>query len=265
MALSFTVLTNGTSNTLSGTSASISPTYTPVIVFLAVAGSSPPAGSSVSGCGLTWTNIGQTTYSTRRVFSVWRGTGTPTSGTLSFSAVGSGSMGMAWAVLESPDIDSLGTVELGTGSGTTASDTISTGSPASGDASLSGATFETDTGGTWEAGWAELTDEGVQNVRRLTTAWSSAHDSTPSVTFGTSDGWGMLSLYVFAVSSGYDPLTAASVPDGLVEESSSATTTTATVWLSGGTAGSTYKIANRITTTDGRIDDRTLYIMVEET
>ena len=55
------------------------------------------------------------------------------------------------------------------------------------------------------------------------------------------------------------------VPDGLVEESSSATTTTATVWLSGGTAGSTYKIANRITTTDGRIDDRTLYIMVEET
>jgi hypothetical protein len=54
------------------------------------------------------------------------------------------------------------------------------------------------------------------------------------------------------------------VPDGITKDSESNDTTTATVWLSGGTAGETYEITNRITTNQGRTDDRTLRILVRE-
>lgn len=52
------------------------------------------------------------------------------------------------------------------------------------------------------------------------------------------------------------------VPAGLTEVSASNTTTTATVFLSGGTAGSSYDVVNRITTANGRTDDRTITIRV---
>lgn len=42
------------------------------------------------------------------------------------------------------------------------------------------------------------------------------------------------------------------VAAGLTADSDSATTTTATVWLSGGTAGVAYKVTNEITTSEGR-------------
>jgi hypothetical protein len=51
---------------------------------------------------------------------------------------------------------------------------------------------------------------------------------------------------------------------GITMDSDSATTTTTTVWLSGGTAGYNYKVENRITTVGGRTDDRTLLIRVRE-
>jgi hypothetical protein len=55
------------------------------------------------------------------------------------------------------------------------------------------------------------------------------------------------------------------VPAGLTRDSQNNTTTTATVWLSGGTGGGTvYKVVNRITTNQGRTEDRTLEIRVEE-
>ena len=50
------------------------------------------------------------------------------------------------------------------------------------------------------------------------------------------------------------------VPAGLTEDSDSNTYTVAKVWLSGGTAGATYAVENKITTTDGRTDERTIYI-----
>ena len=37
----------------------------------------------------------------------------------------------------------------------------------------------------------------------------------------------------------------------------------ATIWLSGGTAETQYNVANKITTTAGRIDERTLSIIVQ--
>jgi len=54
------------------------------------------------------------------------------------------------------------------------------------------------------------------------------------------------------------------VPTGLTQVSVSNTTTAATIWLSGGTAGTVYEVVCRITTASGRIDDRTIGIEVEE-
>lgn len=54
------------------------------------------------------------------------------------------------------------------------------------------------------------------------------------------------------------------VPDGLTEVSESNTTTTTTVWLSGGTASTTYRVVNTITTAGGRTDERSLLIRVSE-
>lgn len=42
------------------------------------------------------------------------------------------------------------------------------------------------------------------------------------------------------------------------------TTTTATVWLTGGTPGQRYVLRNRITDTDGRIEDRSVAIIIDE-
>jgi len=40
--------------------------------------------------------------------------------------------------------------------------------------------------------------------------------------------------------------------------------TSTVVWLSGGVAGRTYRVTNRITTTAGRIDERSIEIRVRE-
>lgn len=57
------------------------------------------------------------------------------------------------------------------------------------------------------------------------------------------------------------------VPDGLVQESSPAPSLAsgkATVWLSGGTAGQNYVVTCRLTTTGGRIDDRSFRVPIRD-
>jgi len=54
------------------------------------------------------------------------------------------------------------------------------------------------------------------------------------------------------------------VPAGLVKESEAATTTTTTVWLSGGTLGETYLVTNRITTVQGRIEDHSMQFIIRD-
>lgn len=54
------------------------------------------------------------------------------------------------------------------------------------------------------------------------------------------------------------------IPSGITKDSDTNTTTTATAWLSGGTAGARYTVTNRIVTAGGRTDDRSLHITVIE-
>lgn len=63
-----------------------------------------------------------------------------------------------------------------------------------------------------------------------------------------------------------DTITASSwaVDSGITADSHSNTTTTATVWLSGGTDGQSYRVTNHITTAQGRTDDRTIVVKVRQ-
>ena len=54
-------------------------------------------------------------------------------------------------------------------------------------------------------------------------------------------------------------------PDStLAEDSSSKSTTVTTVWLSGGTLGLSYTVTNRVVTTAGRTDDRSIGLQVRQ-
>lgn len=52
------------------------------------------------------------------------------------------------------------------------------------------------------------------------------------------------------------------VPSGITQDSESETTTTATIWLSGGTAGQRYTCVNKVVTSAGRTDERAIDILV---
>lgn len=53
------------------------------------------------------------------------------------------------------------------------------------------------------------------------------------------------------------------VDNGLTKDSENNTTTASVVWLSGGVAGQTYLVTNRITTSLGRQEDRSFRIKVQ--
>lgn len=50
------------------------------------------------------------------------------------------------------------------------------------------------------------------------------------------------------------------VPAGLELDTQGNLDATATVWLTGGTPRQTYTVTNQITTTEGRVDQRSIYI-----
>ena len=54
------------------------------------------------------------------------------------------------------------------------------------------------------------------------------------------------------------------VTTGITKVSDTKTTTTATIWLSGGTANTDYTAACKITTAGGRADERTITIIVRQ-
>ena len=51
-------------------------------------------------------------------------------------------------------------------------------------------------------------------------------------------------------------------PSGLTNSSNTFSTTQTTIWLTGGTDGTTYDVTCEITTLEGRIDDRTFRVEV---
>jgi hypothetical protein len=51
-------------------------------------------------------------------------------------------------------------------------------------------------------------------------------------------------------------------PSGLTNSANSFSTSDATIWLTGGTDGTTYDVTCEITTDEGRIDDRTFRVEV---
>ena len=53
-----------------------------------------------------------------------------------------------------------------------------------------------------------------------------------------------------------------SVPSGITKDSDSNTTTTSTIWLSGGTLGNVYTITNTIATSASRTDTRAFLIQL---
>ena len=53
------------------------------------------------------------------------------------------------------------------------------------------------------------------------------------------------------------------VPDGITKTDEDSSDTTTTIWLSGGTAGTSYEVVNQIVTAGGRTDERTLTIHVQ--
>lgn len=54
------------------------------------------------------------------------------------------------------------------------------------------------------------------------------------------------------------------VATGLTEDSESETTTAVTIWLSGGTVGTSYDCENEIVTAGGRTYNRTITILIRE-
>lgn len=54
------------------------------------------------------------------------------------------------------------------------------------------------------------------------------------------------------------------VPSGIIKDSDTNDDTTATIWLSGGTAGESYEVTNSIVTAGGRENDRTMIIPIRE-
>lgn len=54
------------------------------------------------------------------------------------------------------------------------------------------------------------------------------------------------------------------VPTGITLTDESNTTTTHTIWLTGGTLGASYTVTSRITTAGGRIEDQSITLSVVE-
>lgn len=54
------------------------------------------------------------------------------------------------------------------------------------------------------------------------------------------------------------------VPSGITQDSAVSDDSTSTIWLSGGTAGETYSLTNRVVTDGGRTMDQSVRIKVKE-
>ncbi len=54
------------------------------------------------------------------------------------------------------------------------------------------------------------------------------------------------------------------VPSGLTEGATTESSGVATVWLSGGAVGTTYRVSNKISTSESRVDERSFFVRVTD-
>lgn len=90
--------------------------------------------------------------------------------------------------------------------------------------------------------------------------------STPQIWF-SKDPNDVLDYMVNAATwLGTDTISSVSwtVPTGLTKDSQSNTTTTATIWVSGGTVGTEYEVLCRVVTAGGKTKDWTIGFTIEQ-
>ncbi len=215
MAISFSTLTSGSSTSNGASTASVSPTANALVV-LVVAQSVAGGGATdindtlaVSGNGITWTEVSQTIFAVRRNLWVFVGSNaSPSTGsiTLTFSS-GNGSTfeQMKWSVSEATGVDvggtPIGTAYTTASSGTAATVTVSE-TPGSGDFVFAAFALEDNNTPSLNAELdTTLHSFGdTTGARRLTTAYDSAPDSspTPGITWTGTTGYGGVAFVVNA-------------------------------------------------------------------
>lgn len=110
MALSFAVLTSGSStdNVAAYTTASTTPTAGKLYVLIAlVSGTNPAPDFTIAGNGLTWEQAATTTFVARGL-KTYVAKGTPTAGAITITSVGAAYTGAAWWLLEVSGADLTG-------------------------------------------------------------------------------------------------------------------------------------------------------------
>lgn len=206
--INWTELTQGSSTSNNASTASIAPTANAQVflgVCLSLTTGGPDDALSVSGASLTWTNLGQRIYGSRRACWIYRGTAaSPTSGAITINYTGFGTFQeLMWSIDEAVNVDSgtpTGATFNTTGSGTSMSVTISE-TPDAGD-HVYGIFAQTGAAAS-PAINGELSDtlstiNGGGNIRSIVVGYDSAPDGTPTpgITWSGSEDYGGLALIV---------------------------------------------------------------------
>lgn len=212
MAIAFAELTQGSDTTNNpSTTASITPTNGAIVLAAVIIAQTDGNGLSassltISGCGLTWTQITSLIYGSdsgrRRIF-LFKGTGTPSTGALTITHTTGGTWTETlWSIDEATGVDAV--TPFGTAytnrsvTGTTASVTVSD-TPDAGDFVYSCIGEESDITVTPESGFTTLSNvTGGSDGRVLIAMYDGTPtiDTTPSATWTGNNNWGIIGIVV---------------------------------------------------------------------
>lgn len=217
MANVWTELTQGADTTNNpATTASITPSSGSVVYVgaaLAVIGGDAPVAGDIfacSGCGLTWTLVKRQTLGTRREAVVFRGTGTPSTGTLTLTYTPTSAQTFTewmWSVDEVAGADSGTPNDAAVSSaiaGNTALNLVDVGTPGADDHIYS---FFVVTGAAASVvipdGTALTNLGGGSDCRTVVAFYDADHsDETPGITWTGTEDAGGISFIVNAAAGG---------------------------------------------------------------
>ena len=211
MSLTISLLTQGNNASNIITTASVSPTSGGVVYLWVVQARSsgfPNDTPTVTGCGLTWSQLATGTYASRRRWFLYRGTGTPSSGAISFDNSATTIAESRWHVVQitGQDTDPNGTVYTNTVNATSVAVTV-TETPDTGDAVLAFFAKEASSGSVSLEG--SLTELGSQASAGSDVRWSVAGydsaapiDTTPSASWSGASNAAGVAIVVYVGSGG---------------------------------------------------------------